>query len=370
MFLLSPSSLSSLSSLSPILPISFISQQFTIPITIWFLLPLFPHQLILLVNSQQLACDILDRNCQERYQQMTHATTLENRTSQCSLPNIWLIPGKADTSCSRPGTKKIIEVDPRQVIIRPKVVKLPGCFNIEIKNIRVLDNNDAITNSFFAKIEYQWWNLKDFADLKCQNASNNGCDGYGNNCYYCDICESLHQLQSGRENSALTNQLKGISCPKYPGFYTFRKEFCFNDWSAFDSNGDCQFDFFQDEKFSNYRAAFSSLQQIGYGTVVAKLRLAANATSKIAERKRIKEELIEETVRKELEERRKTWNINSEQFEEFRLWYTNHRKNIWHREEYLPWLLYENEILCIRLTFDVCERIPKRNPFTGQLTCF
>ncbi|VDN88079.1 unnamed protein product [Brugia pahangi] len=39
-------------------------------------------------------------------------------------------------------------------------------------------------------------------------------------------------------------------------------------------------------------------------------------------------------------------------------------------EEYLPWLLYENEISCIRVTFDVCERVPKRSPFTGQLTCF
>ncbi|VDN87890.1 unnamed protein product [Brugia pahangi] len=106
------------------------------------------------------------------------------------------------------------------------------------------------------------------------------------------------------------------------------------------------------------------------GTVVAKLRLAANATDEIARRKRIKETLIEENIRKELEERGKTWNIGNEQFEKFRLWYINYRKDTWHREEYLPWLLYENEISCIRVTFDVCERVPKRSPFTGQLTCF
>ncbi|KAM3715701.1 Glycoprotein 3-alpha-L-fucosyltransferase [Dirofilaria immitis] len=154
---------------------------------------------------------------------MTHTISLKNKASRCSQQDIWLIPGKADVSCSRPGIKKIIEVDSRQIVIRPKIVKLPGCFNLEIKNIRVLDNHDdAIVNSFFAKIEYQWWNVKDFEDLKCQNASNNGCGGYGNNCYYCDICESLHQLQLGHEKSAFTDQLKGISCPKYPGYYTFR----------------------------------------------------------------------------------------------------------------------------------------------------
>lgn len=65
--------------------------------------------------------------------------------------------------------------------------------------------------------------------------------------------------------------------------------------------------------------------------MVAKLRLAANATGEIAGRKRIKEALIEETIRKELEERGKTWNIGSEKFEKFRLWYTNYRKDTWHR---------------------------------------
>ena len=45
------------------------------------------------------------------------------------------------------------------------------------------DVSDAIDNSFFAKAEYQWWNVKDFSNLKCQNATNNGCGGYGNNWY-------------------------------------------------------------------------------------------------------------------------------------------------------------------------------------------
>lgn len=65
--------------------------------------------------------------------------------------------------------------------------------------------------------------------------------------------------------------------------------------------------------------------------MVAKLRLAANATGEIAERKRIKEELIEETIRKELEERRRTWNVGDEEFGKFQLWYVNHRKDVWHK---------------------------------------
>uniref|UniRef100_A0A915Q0Z7 DUF7753 domain-containing protein n=1 Tax=Setaria digitata TaxID=48799 RepID=A0A915Q0Z7_9BILA len=426
--------LSPLSSLSlSLLPISSVSLKFTIITAVWcFLLP-FPQQLVLLVNGVQLDCNILDPKCRERYPQMFHSTSAKSNLARCSQQAIWLIPGKADASCflprnrskigerssgrqcraknkgncwlggyfwiearmnginlngepvchpfaeiiiiiqfisPRPGSKKILEMDPRHVVIRPKVVKFPGCFNIEIKNIRVLDNNDAMGNSFFAKVEYQWWNVKDFTDLKCQNASNNGCGGYGNNCYYCDICESLQQLQEDGKQSTLMDQLRGIKCPKYPGFYTFRKEFCFNDWSTFDSDNDCQFDFLQSDKLSDYRLALSSLQQVGHGTVVVKLRLATNATVEIAEKKRIKEELIGETIKKELEERRKKWDVSNEQFEKFRQWYINHRRETWHREEYLPWLLYENEISCIRLTFDVCERVPKQSPFTGQLTCF
>ncbi|VDK45177.1 unnamed protein product [Gongylonema pulchrum] len=126
---------------------------------------------------------------------------------------------------TRPGAKKLLEVDPRQVVIRPEVVKLPGCFTVEITNIRVLDQEEKIGNSFFAKAEYQWWNVKDFSNLKCQNASNNGCGGYGNNCYYCDICESLSELQNARNKSTLADQLKGINCPTHPGFYTFRYAF-------------------------------------------------------------------------------------------------------------------------------------------------
>uniref|UniRef100_A0A915BVY8 DUF7753 domain-containing protein n=1 Tax=Parascaris univalens TaxID=6257 RepID=A0A915BVY8_PARUN len=325
----------------------------------------------------QLDCDILDQECRIRYRQNMHAgqplfksrITGGGGSSRCNYQDIWLIPGRADASCTRPGAKRILEIDPRQVVIRPEVVRLPGCFTVEIKNIHILEHEDAIGNSFFAKAEYQWWNVKDFSELKCQNASNNGCGGYGNNCYYCDICESLSELGNSQAHSTLADQLRGINCPDHSGFYTFRKEFCFNDWAAFDADGDCQFDFFQGDKFSDYRSALSSLQQIGYGTVVAKLRLAFNATGIVKQKKAAKEAQIEESVMRELEERRRTWDVNNGQFDRFRQWYIEYRKNIWHRDDYLPWLLYENEISCLRLTFDVCERVPRRYAYGPRYTC-
>lgn len=104
--------------------------------------------------------------------------------------------------------------------------------------------------------------------------------------------------------------------------------------------------------------------------MIAKIRLAYNATRAIQRKKDVKEAQIEKMVKRELEERRQTWDINRGQFEKFQQWYETYRKNIWHREEYLPWLLYENEVSCLRLTFDVCERLPRRRQFGGQgYTC-
>lgn len=63
----------------------------------------------------------------------------------------------------------------------------------------------------------------------------------------------------------------------FPSCLFYRKEFCFNDWSAFDTDNDCQFDFFQGDKLSDYRSAFASLQQIGYVRFVP-LRKKKNRT--------------------------------------------------------------------------------------------
>ncbi|CAD6199943.1 unnamed protein product [Caenorhabditis auriculariae] len=314
----------------------------------------------------QLDCDILDPACRARYRNGVRFSDARSRLdSRCNYQDIWLIPGRADASCTRPGAKRILEINPGQVHIKPEVVRFPGCFTLEIKNVKVQDSEEALDNSFFAKAEYQWWNVKDFSNLKCQNSTNNGCGGYGNNCYYCDVCESLTELEKEEPRKTLASQLKGINCPSKPGFYTFRKEFCFNDWSAFDADGDCEMDFIQGDK-GDYKGALSSLQQVGYGSVIAKIRLAYNATGAVARKKQLKELQIEETVAKELEDRRRTWDVNNGQFEKFSQWYIDYRKNLWHKDDYLPWLLYENEISCLKLTFDVCERPPRRVTYGGR----
>ncbi|ETN78004.1 hypothetical protein RB195_017446 [Necator americanus] len=320
----------------------------------------------------QLDCDILDPACRALYRNGGRHDLRRRVKSHCNYQDIWLIPGRADASCTRPGAKRVLEINPGQVRIKPDVVRLPGCFTLEIKNLRVKDDPDIIGNSFFAKAEYQWWNVKDFSNLKCQNASNNGCGGYGNNCYYCDVCQSLSEIDNGdaEMSDSIANQLRGISCPQRPGFYTFRKEFCFNDWSAFDTDGDCEMDFLQGDK-GDYKGALSSLQQVGYGSVIAKIRLAFNATGNIERKRLLKEAQIEESVARELEERRRTWDVNNGQFDKFSQWYIEYRKNIWHKDDYLPWLLYENEISCLKLTFDVCEKPPRRINFGGRIryTC-
>ena len=75
---------------------------------------------------------------------------------------------------ARPNARRLVEIDPRQVKIRPPLIRFPGCFTVEIKNLRVLKNDDVLGNSFFAKSEYQWLNVKQFGSMKCQNATSNG----------------------------------------------------------------------------------------------------------------------------------------------------------------------------------------------------
>ena len=72
-----------------------------------------------------------------------------------------------------------------------------------------------------------------------------------------------------------------MNCPSEPGYYTFRKQFCFNDWHWLDNNGyscandeasfiqsiprDCRLDFLSEAEDQNgLRAAMAALQQVGY----------------------------------------------------------------------------------------------------------
>ncbi|KAK5982104.1 hypothetical protein GCK32_008651 [Trichostrongylus colubriformis] len=96
-------------------------------------------------------------------------------------------------------------------------------------------------------------------------------------------------------SESIASQLRGIKCPQRPCSYTFRKEFCFNHWSAFDSDGDCEMDFLQGDK-GDYRGAFATLQQVCYNSVIAKIRLAFNATGAVERKRLLKDAQIEETV--------------------------------------------------------------------------
>lgn len=61
------------------------------------------------------------------------------------------------------------------------------------------------------------------------------------------------------------------------------------------------------------------------------MALNASASGAIARKRALKEAQIERMVESELEERKQTWDINKGQFDRFREWYVNYRRNLWHR---------------------------------------
>jgi len=269
----------------------------------------------------------------------------------------WLIPGKAN-DCTKPSSKKLLTIDPSSVVISPNPVKLPGCFTISMK---VSVQQADVPRSFLSKVEYYWNNVPQFSSLPCQNSSANGCGGYGNNCVYCDICHNLQEIDKNSNKPQIANQFKDIDCPQKSGDYFLKKEFCFNDFSEFDKDHDCKLDFLQNgQAGSNYKDAFKNLQQIGYGTVTAKFILSYNATPEQQKNMDKKLNDIAKSIDQELEKKRqeKQWALDNEQYQTFRDWYIQYRKDTWHKQDYLPWLLYYNEIGCMTVSFDVCDKQP------------
>jgi len=127
-----------------------------------------------------------------------------------------------------------------------------------------------------------------------------------------------------------------------------------------DEDHNCQIDLLEKagEELGSYKSAFQALQQLGYGTVIAKFTLAHNATAPQEEKKRVKEEEITGVWTKELEQRRSTWDVGNGHFEKFREWYIQYQKDLWHKNKYLPWLVFTNEMACLSVTFDVCDKEP------------
>jgi hypothetical protein len=271
----------------------------------------------------------------------------------------YLIPGRAN-ECTRGGPNKVLSIDSSSIQITPTPIKLPGCFTMST-NIEILPS--AVPRNFVSKIEYSWVNEPQFSNLPCQNQTSDGCGGYGNNCYYCDICNSLTELKTNNKvnNQQMIKQFTDISCPTKQGIYQLKREFCFNDFKDFDKDHDCHLDFLQNNQVAQpYKEALNNIQLSGYGTVLAKFILANNASDDQVTQKKAKEKDIEKSLDVELEKKRQenNWAVNAAEYITFKNWYIQFRKDQWHKSEYLPWLTYTNEIGCLTVSFTVCDKEP------------
>jgi len=281
----------------------------------------------------------------------------QSKATKPDCKSFYLIPGKAN-DCTKPTSKKFISIDANSVSVTPSPIKLPGCFTLSMK---VTIEPTDVPKSFFSKVEYDWGNVPQVRSLPCQNASANGCGGFGNNCFYCDVCNSLQDVDKTDSKSSLVTQFKQIKCPDKAGPYTFTREFCFNDLSELDKDHNCKLDFLENgQTGESYQDALKNLQKAGFGTVLAKFILAYNATSDQQEKKRAKEAELEKSIDADVEKQRakNNWAVTDQEFITFRNWYIDYKKNTWHKNEYLPWLLYYNEIGCMTVSFDVCDKPP------------
>ncbi|VDP12260.1 unnamed protein product, partial [Soboliphyme baturini] len=135
----------------------------------------------------------------------------------------YLIAGKA-TDCTKPGRQKIIDIDVTTVVIRPNPPQFPGCLTVEFV-VNVRSNN--LPQSFFTKVEFASFNIPQISKLPCFNALDNGCGGYGNNCYYCDVCNVLGELQANRNlKGEFASQFGDVRCPRQPGRYKVQRKIC------------------------------------------------------------------------------------------------------------------------------------------------
>ena len=175
--------------------------------------------------------------------------------------------------------------------MRPEIIKLPGCFELEME-VSLLEGIADLPPGFLSKLEFQWWNFPKFAQSKCQEQERNGCGGYGNNCFYCDICNQLEKLDTATvdpEHDELLQQVKGFQCPTKIGRYRYRRRFCLNDWAVLDEDGDCELDFIDKGVDGDYRQIWESLRQIGFGSVIGRFHLSHNATTEQFFKKRQQE---------------------------------------------------------------------------------
>jgi len=329
------------------------------------------------VTHAGVTCDVRERACRAQIDaQGTNGATRAPAKSNCDYDNLqlWLIPGDADnTTCARPETiaKGVkVRIFNETITVSPNPIRLPDCFNISFE-VEILDSINEVPRSFIGKNEFQLYELPDVEKLQCQNASNDGCGGYGNNCIYCDMCEQLKVIKT-RPKSGTTaqeeflGQFDDVKCPDRPGRYLVTRRVCFNDWTILDADHNCQLDILETLASSSdsapdaetLKAAYEALQQKGYSTLVARFYLAHNSTPEQTTKRLEKEKEINAHWDTELVTRRREWNVSDAEFGPFRDWYLKFQRDTWHKEKYLPWLIYQNELACLKVTFTVCDKKP------------
>jgi len=290
----------------------------------------------------------------------------------------WLIPRENDnTTCTRPevfenGVKVRVYND--TVTIEPEVIILPSCFNISF-DLEITRQISDVPRSMLAKNEFQLYEFPEIEKMQCQNASNNGCGGYGNNCNYCDMCDSLQELDTdaAKRQDRVAAQFQDLTCPNEQGkIYRVKREFCFNDWAEMDKDSNCKLDFLETlEKDSKpnpktgktdsdtLKGAWDIINKKGFSTLIARFYLAHNETDSQTLKRKTKEAQITQHWTNTLNEKRRAgWQIGDTEFESFKGWYVQVEKDKWHKEKFLPWLLHENQLACLKVSFTVCDKQP------------
>lgn len=339
-------------------------------------------------RANGVPCDILTAACRQQIDRNNNGRgnnqpTFTSSTCDYEDQTFWLIPGQADNStCTRTETinKGLkIRVLNDTVKISPNPVRLPGCFNISFQ-VEINDDIRNIPSSFLGKNEFQLYELPEIEKMQCQNASNAGCGGYGNNCMYCDICDALtdldgRRIKSHRPTDQFVRQFDDVQCPKRAGRYLVTRRLCFNDWSVMDRDGDCKLDMLEslsandeEEDVETLKLAYNALQQKGYSTMIARFYLAHNSTNDQLVKQRAKETQIRADWIIKLQQRRRdnNWKISDAEFASFVDWYVKFQRDTWHRDSYLPWLLFQNELACLKVTFTVCDKEPVSVPLDNS----
>jgi len=229
-----------------------------------------------------------------------------------------------------------------------RTLQFPGCFVLkaEVQLLQELNTN------MFGNIQFQWTSLPQVNNLKCEKQEQNGCGGVGNNCYYCDICKGIVQLQ---EDKHIKRQDE-FHCPTKPKIYRLERQFNISDWSGLDENHNGVIDFLEDDNLQKVRDYLKAINVVGFGTLSIQFQIATNATSAQQTAKHAEEMRIRADVARKYQFNQKSPDSVRRE--------ADSEVHYWHRNSYLPWLLKTNQVACVTFFFDICLNEP--SPFNLQ----